>query len=159
MTNGHAAADDSDERLVLRQSKPSMSVVLGGLALGAAGVVGIIRHDAELWAWLVAIFFGGGALLLLVGQYWRPGKLALSRDGFSKVGILGTTSHRWQDVSAFAVRSPGYAGPRQLPDEVIFLCLPTSPVSPGKTRVLGRYGDIKPDQLAKLMNRWRSRFG
>ena len=155
MPSGQPTGNESSDRLVLRQSKPSLWATLGGLVLTTASISGIVRHGVGALAWFGAIFFGAATIFLLIGRYWRPGTLALTTEGFSTVGIVRTTSHRWRDVSNFRVASLGYV---YLARKVIFLCLPTSPVSPGMTRALGAYGDMKPQSLAGLMNSWRSRL-
>jgi hypothetical protein len=53
----------------------------------------------EALAWSGAILFGSVAILLFVGRYWLPGFLALTPEGFSKVGVLRSTSHRSSDVN------------------------------------------------------------
>ena len=153
-----ALSSAHQEQLVLRQSKPGLGTTIAGLVLTAVCAGGIVRHDAEPVAWLGMIAFGVATALLLILRFWRPGILVITPAGFRKLGVLGTVAHRWSEVSHFTATSPGYVYPRRLPKQVVFVCPPTAPNSAERQCVLGRYGDLKPAQLADLMNRWRNRF-
>lgn len=149
--------------IVLHPDKRRMALYLSGcLAFVIIGITQVAGHKASMVGWLCVLFFGICAAVFSVQFFRGASYLRLRSDGFMFCSLFRKSPLiLWRDVSDFRVvrlppagkpmvafdwRAGPNRGVRQLNKQLVDATdgLPDT------------YG-LKPDQLAALMNAWRSR--
>lgn len=97
---------------------------------------------------LIAIF----TVYAMVMHFVRPekGSLVLSSQGFS----VGRNTMGWSQVKAFRVDVAVVSGPYK-GKQVIYDRVEDPEGAEARTLVMGRWGGLKSEDLADLMNQWR----
>lgn len=174
------------DRLVLRSSTSKAVLLLFaglvfvgfGLLLGTGtmGFLGWMAVPARIVGWFAVAFFGLGVLVTVVQLLIKGSYLVLSRDGFQMFGIRKSRLIPWSEVRVFTPYTPPNLAsavlPRRIndlgPKMVLFDYRPEVK-SFRRMRAVNRtltghdagladtYG-LKAEELATLMNDWRSRF-
>ena len=155
---------DTAETVVFRQSKGKL---LGMLVVSAVFVVGgVFMVRAGQWVgWLSIVFFGLGMGVFALQLLPKSSYVRVGPDGFTVCTVFRTHSCRWSDVAAFKVGrvgtkemvvfnfSPQYRGPRRLARLNVDVVGAEAAVA-----VAGTW-NIRMDQLADVLNRYRERYG
>jgi energy-coupling factor transporter transmembrane protein EcfT len=179
--------DGSQERLVLRSSRRKavfllasalLFVALGFLmGIGVIGFPGWLGVFARIVGWFALVFFGLAVPVALFQLLTNRSYLLLQRDGFQMYGIRKSRLIPWSDVEAFTAVTlqnpvlyalPTWIRSRGAPKMVLFDYRPGVQWHQGlrsfnrtftghDAGLAGTYG-LKAEELAGLMNNWRSRL-
>jgi energy-coupling factor transporter transmembrane protein EcfT len=186
MNAGGSVVTGPEDRLVLRSSTRKAAfllitaLVFVGLGIllgtGTMGFSGWIAMPARIVGWFAVPFFGLGVPLALFQLLTNRSYLLLTRDGFQMFGIRKSRLIPWSEVAAFTA---------YIPPTLVFAWLPKRIRDLGPKMVLFDYRPdveafrrmravnqtltghdagladtygLKAEELATLMNGWRSRF-
>jgi len=129
-------------------------------------VLGVIMVRAGQWfGWLPIVFFGLGMAVLALQLLPNSSYLRIGPEGFTVCTVFRAHSCRWGDVGPFKVGrvgskemvvfnfSPQYRGPRRLARLNVDLVGAEAAVASAGT------WNVRMDQLADLLNRYRERHG
>ena len=153
-------------------------LVMAGFLLGTGrlGFSGWIDPVARVAGWFALIFFGLGVLVFLFQALTNASYLLLTRDGFQMHGIRKSRLIPWSEVGAFAAYIPptllaawlpkriNNVGPKMVvfdyrPDVDSFRRMrAVNKALTGHDAGLADTYGLKAEELASLMNAWRSRF-
>jgi len=152
------------ETLIFR---PSRGKVIGMLlASGAFVVGGVVAIAAGHWAgWIPVGFFGLGVIVFAIQLLQNSVFLRVGADGFTVCTLFRAHTCRWSDVGPFKVVRVGtkdmvgfsyadrYRGPRHLARFNTHLV--------GAEAAIAAAGvwNVKMEQLADVLNRYRERYG
>jgi len=179
--------DGPRDRLVLRSSRRKAVFLLAAgllfvalgflLAIGMIGFPGWLGVLARITGWFALVFFGLAVAVALFQLLTNRSYLLLQRDGFQMFGIRKSRLIPWSEVAAFTavtlqnpvldllpkwIRIPG------APKMVLFDYRPgvqwhqrlrsfNRSFTGHEAGLADTYG-LKAEELAGLMNDWRSRF-
>jgi hypothetical protein len=156
----------AEEQLELRPSKQRWTLILLGSIGGAAVGMWMIRTggpvrsapfgDATFWGWVCVVFCGLGVLVSLTELFTTRGNLLLTPEGFI-MGLVARRPVRWSDVGDFRAETNTYRG-LSIGKSVMFdfRGRRTGWRAMFGGRLPDTYG-MKAEDLARLMNEWRSR--
>jgi hypothetical protein len=129
-------------------------------------VVGVFMVRAGQWVgWLPIVFFGLGMAVFALQLLPNSSYLRVGPDGFTMCTLFRAHSCRWGDVGTFKIGwvgtkemvvfnfSPQYRGPRHLARLNVNIVGAEAAVAAGGT------WNVRMDQLADLLNRYRERYG
>lgn len=137
-------------------------VLAASLIFVAAGVlVFIMAPNGRVAAIVAILFFGFGAVVAVLQMV--TGRLELSPRGFTLRGLGRTSTTAWSDVTSFSVVTPTAAWMKmvevELADtETLRHTRAAVKAVAGAGRLLPDMYGMKPEDLAALMNQWRSRY-
>jgi len=152
----------SNDVLRLRPS-PGKQLMLMLLCAAFVAVGGFLVSRGDAFGWVCIALFGAGMLVFLVTLLPGSSYLELRRDGFEMCSLYRKWFVRWSDVQLFFPQRiastrmvcwnylPGHAG--QVRGRRFSASL--TGVEAGLPDTYGR----SADELAELMNAWRSRHG
>jgi hypothetical protein len=178
MDAAHNVSPNSDQ-LLLRPSKWKWTLLLlASIAFVATGiwminVGGPMSQapvgDARFWGWATAIFFGLGIPISLVQLFSSRTYLSLTPEGFTMGTLWGSRTNRWADVTSFVSEVITYRPWPLRPLKMVRFDYSSPSSTRPKLRAFARavsghdavlpdtYG-MRAEDLAELMNRWRSRY-
>ncbi|TMC96471.1 MAG: hypothetical protein E6J05_14190 [Chloroflexi bacterium] len=161
------------DRLLLRPSKRKWILLLVVFIAFVATGVWMINvggpvprapiGDARFWGWVSVIFFGLGIPLSFIQLFSSSMYLSLTPERFTMGTLWGTRTIRWSDVTSFTAEQVAYRSKM-----VKFDYVPANSEH-SSMRAVARslsghdaglpdtYG-MKAEDLAALMNAWRSRY-
>jgi hypothetical protein len=152
-----------DTRIIRVDRARAVRLCLYALALLAGAVVVLfVPHDEAMRkvGWIGIVFFGVALAFLLVQMLPGAASITLDREGFVVRGLFRNRAKiRWRDVAAFALFRYNRA-------EFVgynFRFEYTGKISPFAAAMGGAHGSIgnlyelKPPELAALMEQWRVR--
>jgi len=176
----------SQDRLVLRSSRGKgvfllsvglLFVALGFLlGIGTIGFPGWLGVLARIIGWFALVFFGLVVPVALFQLLTNRSYLLLRPDGFQMYGIRKSRLIPWSEVGTFTAYSPptlmfawlpkriNSLGPKMVlfdyrPDVELFRRMrAVNRTLTGHDAGLADTYGLKADELATLMNDWRSRF-
>jgi hypothetical protein len=147
--------------------RPSRGKLLGMLLVSAVFVVvGVFMVRAGQWlGWLPIVFFGLGMAVFALQLLPNSSYIRVGPDGFTVCTMFRVHSCRWGDVGAFKVGRVGtkeivvfnfsrqYRGPRRLARLNVDVVSAEAAVAAAGT------WNVRIDQLADVLNRYRERYG
>jgi len=156
--------DELPETLTLRGSRLKwIGYLLLALPLMAGGALMAQDPDERIMAGFVFLFFAACCLIFLI-QIVRPGQLTLTREGFEQSMTNRKFSCRWDEVSDFGVyalkhgffTTNKFVSFSRMSDEGKKLA-ELNRALVGATGQLGDTFGMKAEELAELMNAFRTR--
>jgi hypothetical protein len=154
---------DQSSELVLRPSTKKMAKYLLICAVFVAiGILDIYKVGASTIGWLCVVFFGLGAIVFALQFIPRASYLWITNEGFTFCSLFRRSPvFLWHDVSDFRVAS---VPPSRHPLVVFnWTAKPDRRIGRVNRHLVGAtdglpdtYG-LRPEELADLMNDWRSR--
>ena len=149
------------ENLVLRPSKRKwVLVAIGSFLFTALGF--FLMPEVGLFGWVLVLFFGACFIVAVLGFVPGASYLKLMPDGFVHCSLWRKNRFRWRDVKDFHViymrGHPMIVFDVSGLERVSIMAGLSRFVSGADAALSDTYG-LKADDLAKLMNDWKAKFG